>query len=162
MDIQGAFAANLREHRKAAGLSQEKLAEIAGLHRTYIGGIEQCRINVSLKNIGKIARALGIDPALLFHDSGDADTVSTWEKAANDVEVTTAALSDLKGTPDTRTAIATWTDEGIEFHPVEARYEDITIQVLVNLVRNGCTGSDLAAQYDLACAEIMNFLESRS
>ena len=146
MNIQGVFAANLRKHRKAAGLSQEKLAEIAGLHRTYIGGIEQCRINVSLKNIGKIARALNIDPALLFHDSEGADTVSTWERAANDAEATAAALRDLKSAPESRTAIATWTDDGIEFHPVEARYEDITIQVLVNLVRNGHTGSNLAAQ----------------
>ena len=66
MDIQKAFAANLRKYRKAAGLTQEELAERCGLHRTYIGGIEQGRINVCLRNVGKMADALGVRPMLLL------------------------------------------------------------------------------------------------
>lgn len=73
MDIQHVIAKNLRKYRKAAGLSQEKFAEKCGLHRTYIGGIEQERINVSVKNIACIASALGVSPALLLVNSKGID-----------------------------------------------------------------------------------------
>ena len=72
MDIQQTFAANLRKYRKAAGLTQEELAERCGLHRTYIGGIEQGRINVCLRNVGKMADALGVRPMLLLAE-GEGD-----------------------------------------------------------------------------------------
>ena len=57
---------NLRETRKAKGLSQEKLAELADLHRTYVGGIERGERNVSLENIVELARALGTTPSQLL------------------------------------------------------------------------------------------------
>ena len=47
-------------------LSQEQLAEAAGLHRTYIGMVERAERNISLKNIAKIARALQVDMKELF------------------------------------------------------------------------------------------------
>jgi len=56
----------VRKRRRALGLSQEGLAEKADLHWTYIGGIERGERNVSLVNIVKIARALGITPARLL------------------------------------------------------------------------------------------------
>ena len=51
---------------KSRGLSQEKLAELANLHRTYISGIEGGERNVSLINIEKIAEALKINLEELF------------------------------------------------------------------------------------------------
>jgi transcriptional regulator with XRE-family HTH domain len=47
-------------------LSQEDLAEVAGLHRNYVGGIERGERNVGLDNIHKLARALRVDVAELF------------------------------------------------------------------------------------------------
>lgn len=61
MDIFEVLSDNLRRYRKAAGLSQEALAHATGLHRTYIGGIEQRRINVSTRNLQKIAHALNVE-----------------------------------------------------------------------------------------------------
>lgn len=65
------FADNVRRLRKERGLSQEKLAFEAGLHRTYISGIERAIRNVSLDNIGVIATALGVSPAVLLSPKGD-------------------------------------------------------------------------------------------
>lgn len=56
----------VRQTRHSLGLSQEALAERAGLHWTYIGGIERGERNVSLINIVRIARALEITPAKLM------------------------------------------------------------------------------------------------
>ncbi|WP_338427548.1 helix-turn-helix transcriptional regulator [Faecalibacterium taiwanense] len=61
MSLIHIFAVNLRFYRTEAGLSQEKLAELAGLHRTYISAIERERRNISIENIENIANALKID-----------------------------------------------------------------------------------------------------
>ena len=58
--IQEQFGLRVRELRRAQGLSQEAFADRCGLDRTYIGGIERGERNVSLKNIGVIAKSLGI------------------------------------------------------------------------------------------------------
>ena len=54
------FGRNVRLYRKKKKLSQEKLAELANLHRTYIGQVESGKRNVALKNIAKLAKALGV------------------------------------------------------------------------------------------------------
>jgi len=51
----------IREVRQDRGLSQEKLAALAGLHRAYIGQIERGEKNIGLKNLEKIAKALGVN-----------------------------------------------------------------------------------------------------
>jgi transcriptional regulator with XRE-family HTH domain len=56
------FAQNLRAARHRVGLSQEVLAEEAGLHRTYVGSVERGERNISLLNVERLARALGVDP----------------------------------------------------------------------------------------------------
>lgn len=60
------FGNKVQEIRKAQNLSQEKLAELAGVHRTYIGMIERAEKNITLCNIQKIANALKIDIKELF------------------------------------------------------------------------------------------------
>jgi transcriptional regulator with XRE-family HTH domain len=54
------FGNNLRAKRLKAGLSQEALAQLAELHRTYVGSVERGERNISLLNIVKLAKALGI------------------------------------------------------------------------------------------------------
>jgi len=56
----------VRQKRRALGWTQEKLAEEADLHWTYVGGIERGERNVSLLNIVRLARALGCAPAVLL------------------------------------------------------------------------------------------------
>lgn len=54
------FARNMKSARMSAGISQEELAELVGLHRTYIGSVERCERNISIDNIERIALALSL------------------------------------------------------------------------------------------------------
>jgi len=53
------FGKRVREERDRKGYSQERLGELAKVHRTYIGMIERAEKNITLTNMEKIARALG-------------------------------------------------------------------------------------------------------
>jgi transcriptional regulator with XRE-family HTH domain len=66
MDLLKAFGSRIRSLRNHKGISQEKLAELADLHRTYISSVELGERNVSLKNIQALAEALGVSLAELF------------------------------------------------------------------------------------------------
>ena len=66
MDIINVFGKNVRLFREKKGISQEKLAELSGLHRTYISDIERFQRSISLSNVQKIADALEIETYLLF------------------------------------------------------------------------------------------------
>ena len=60
------FGNRVRQERIKKNLSQEGLADLAGVHRTYIGMIERAEKNITLENIEKIAKALNIDISKLF------------------------------------------------------------------------------------------------
>ena len=62
------LAKNIRELRLSKQLSQEELADICGLHRTYISDIERGNRNVSIDNIEKIAKGLDVDPSVLLEE----------------------------------------------------------------------------------------------
>jgi len=64
---------NIRRLRLATGLSQEELADRAGLHRTYISSVERGERNVSVDNIFLLARALGVEAADLVTESIDPE-----------------------------------------------------------------------------------------
>ncbi len=73
MDIVQVFGTNVRHYRNQLNLSQEKLAERSGLHRTYISDIERFRRSISLENIQKVANALKIPAYQLFIERSPHD-----------------------------------------------------------------------------------------
>jgi transcriptional regulator with XRE-family HTH domain len=66
MDIKVAYGKRVRQIRKDKGVSQEKLAELAELDRTYISDIENGKRNVSIETVYKIAKALDISLKYFF------------------------------------------------------------------------------------------------
>lgn len=65
------FGTKIREFRKSRGLSQEALADLAELDRSYIGGVERGDRNISLNNIHKLSKALNINISDIFKDLND-------------------------------------------------------------------------------------------
>lgn len=60
------FSANLRAARLARGLSQERLAHIAGLNMTHVARIERGEREPGVRSVAKLARGLGVSAAILF------------------------------------------------------------------------------------------------
>ena len=66
---RSAFGRRVRALREERALSQERLAELADMHRTYLSSLERGQRNVGLDNILALARALGVSAARLFDES---------------------------------------------------------------------------------------------
>lgn len=66
--LRETLAKNIKDIRLSKHLSQEELADICGLHRTYISDIERGTRNISVDNIEKIADGLGVEPSQLLED----------------------------------------------------------------------------------------------
>ena len=66
VDVRIRFGKAVRSRRQRLGVSQEEFADMCGLDRTYIGGIERGERNLGLVNIEKIARTFRISLAELF------------------------------------------------------------------------------------------------
>lgn len=73
VEVQRAFGRRVRALRNSRGMTQEDLADEAGLHRTYLGGIERGTRNPSLLNIHRLALALGAEPKSLFEEGCASD-----------------------------------------------------------------------------------------
>lgn len=65
-DLQRTVGRNLRVYREGQGISQEKFADVLGVHRTYMGGIERGERNLTLKSLERIAERIGLDPLTLL------------------------------------------------------------------------------------------------
>jgi transcriptional regulator with XRE-family HTH domain len=68
MEILQSFGLRIKTLRQKRKISQEKLAEMAELHRTYINLVESGKRNISLRNINKLSKALGVSLEDLFKD----------------------------------------------------------------------------------------------
>jgi transcriptional regulator with XRE-family HTH domain len=65
-DLQRTFGQNLRSYREAQGLSQEAFADVLGVHRTYLGGVERGERNLTLRSVERLASRLGMEPLTLL------------------------------------------------------------------------------------------------
>lgn len=61
-DLQARVGRYLRAHREAQGMSQEAFADVVGVHRTYMGGLERGERNITLRSLERLAETLGVDP----------------------------------------------------------------------------------------------------
>ena len=71
---QRIFGANVRALRKTVGISQERLAQVAGLDRAYVGHVENGRRNLSLNAMWQLARALDVTPAAFFNPTTESES----------------------------------------------------------------------------------------
>ena len=69
------FGDRLKILRKQSDISQEQLAHLSGLDRSYVGQVERGERNVSLQNIHRLAKALGKSPADLFENDSQCEAV---------------------------------------------------------------------------------------
>ena len=60
-DLQKTVGTNLRAYRLKRGISQEAFAELMGVHRTYMGGVERGERNLTLKSVERMAEKLGVE-----------------------------------------------------------------------------------------------------
>lgn len=65
-DLQRTLGRNLRAYRQSHGLSQEAFADLLGVHRTYMGGVERGERNLTLKSVERLAERLGLEPLKLL------------------------------------------------------------------------------------------------
>jgi transcriptional regulator with XRE-family HTH domain len=79
-DIAKIIGQRIRNYRTQKGLSQEKLAELAGCHPTYIGQLERGEKNATLESVEKIALAMGISLSELFDKLGKSGSNSIAAK----------------------------------------------------------------------------------
>lgn len=65
-ELQRTLGGHLRRYRQSRGLSQEAFADVLGIHRTYMGGIERGERNLTLRSVERIAQRLNVDPLELL------------------------------------------------------------------------------------------------
>ena len=85
-DVVDLFARRVRTERKRQGLSQEARADLAGLHRTYVGGLERGEINATLRSAGRISAALGVALAELLTDTDHTPSPTSGDATCRESE----------------------------------------------------------------------------
>lgn len=70
-ELRNILAKNIREYRNQKRISQEKLADICGLHRTYVGSVERSERNVTLSTLEAFAKGLGVSVPELLTDNNN-------------------------------------------------------------------------------------------
>src|ERR1022692_3145166 len=127
-DIQSHFGTAVRTRRKHLGISQEELAERAGLHRTYVADVERGARNLSLGSIEKLAHALEISIPILFTHAGgvvnqSADRVVDILLVEDDPEEVAQTLKAFKkANLSTRVHVVRDGAEALEFVFCTGRY----------------------------------------
>jgi CheY-like chemotaxis protein len=96
-DLKALFGTTIKTKRSELGMSQEELADRAGLHRTYVSDVERGMRNVSLISIEKLAHALGLSVWRLFEKTANGQEVDQLEillveDEPNDIELTQRAF----------------------------------------------------------------------
>jgi len=76
-ELQRAIGRNLKEYRLTRGLSQESFAEVLGVHRTYMGGLERGEHNLTLRSVERIAGRLNVDALGLLTQARDSENVGS-------------------------------------------------------------------------------------
>src|SRR5690348_13551769 len=102
--VKKAFGATVRAHRLRLGFSQERLAERAALHRTYVTDVERGARNLSLESISRLAQALDLSISSLFvppdrmEDSRGqkGSEILLVEDDAKEIELTIAAFGEAR------------------------------------------------------------------
>ena len=97
-ELKALLGVAIKTERSVLGISQEELAERAGLHRTYVSDVERGARNPSIASVEKLARALQISVSRLFEQATDADRAKQLveillvEDDPHDVDLTTRAF----------------------------------------------------------------------
>jgi len=97
-DLKALFGTTIKSKRSELGMSQEELADRAGLHRTYVSDVERGMRNVSLISIEKLAHALGLSVWRLFEQASDGQAAEQLEillveDEPNDIDLTQRAFA---------------------------------------------------------------------
>lgn len=76
-ELQKTVGENLRVYRRLKGLSQEDFAEVLGVHRTYLGGVERGERNLTLQSVEKLAEQIRVSPMELLRSPPSAEALAT-------------------------------------------------------------------------------------
>lgn len=143
MEIVRIFGSNVRKYRNELEVSQEKFAEMCGLHRTYISDIERFQRSISLENVQKIANALDIETYRLFLE--DNESVNVMSKyVLGTIEASEQLIKDLY--INLRNEVNAWSE--VTYQTPQARMGYIG-QHLVSVVTGFPGGKSGARGYDL-------------
>lgn len=158
MYIQETFAKNMHDLRRHEGMSQEALAELAGLHRTYIGGIEQRNANISLKSVERIADALEVDPWVLLAPDGAEREIAAREFT----DAAAAAAEEAPVLAPGGYALCSWNGDDVQLRPIGVFNEDLTLRILCILAKEGHGGSlsELAEAYSRVSGPVLDFVRT--